>query len=75
MFKTWTASNRDPDSLARRVEAHLNEFANEVVSVGYAVSDGHHHVMVVYRSMEVSQDRRTEAAVTLAEEIVEEAQA
>ena len=74
MFKTWTASDDDPQALARALEGHLNEFALDVVSVGYAVAEKH-FVMVVYRQVEAAQDDRQEAAVSLAEEIVEQAQA
>ena len=73
MFKTWTASDEDPEALARAVEGHLNEFAAEV-SVGYAVAEKH-FVMVVYRQVEAAQNDRQEAAVSVAEEIVEQAQA
>ena len=75
MFKTWTDSNDEPESLARSLEGHLNEFADEVISVGYAVSEGQHFVMAVYRAVEANGDRRMEAAVDLAEDILEEAQA
>lgn len=74
MFKTWTASDDDPQALARALEGHLNEFAEEVVSVGYAVA-GKHFVMVVYREVEPAQNERQEAAVSLAQDIVEQAQA
>ncbi len=74
MFKTWTASDEDPETLARAVEGHLNEFAEEVVSVGYAVSANVHHVLVVYRPVEVSRDGPIEAALSIVEEIVELAQ-
>ena len=75
MFKTWTGSDEDPESLARAVEGHLNEFAQVVVSVGYAIADTRHHVLLVYEGVEAAQDDRMEAAVSIAEEIVEEAQA
>ncbi len=74
VFKTWTASDHDPEQLARTLEAHLSEFAQEVISVGYAVSD-RHFVLVVYRPLEADHDHRLEAAVSVAEEIVEQAQA
>ena len=74
MFKTWTASDEDPEALARAVEGHLNEFAEDVISVSYAIA-GRHFVMVVYRQVEAAQNDRQEAAVSVAEEIVEQAQA
>ena len=74
VFKTWTASDDDPEQLARTLEAHLNEFADDVISVGYAVQD-RHFVIVVYRPVAVAQGHSLEAAVSVAEEIVEQAQA
>ena len=74
MFKTWTASDEDPEALARAVEGHLNEFAEEVISVSYGIG-GRHFVMVGYRKVEAAQNDRQEAAVSVAEEIVEQAQA
>jgi len=74
MFKTWTASDDDAQKLARAVEGHLNEFVEEVVSVGYAIAEDRHHVLVVYRSMEASHEGRMEAAVSIAEGIVEQSQ-
>jgi hypothetical protein len=70
MFKTWTASSREIESLTRDMEAHLNEFAGEVVSVAYAVTD-RHHVLALYKSVELSSDDRQEVAVTEAEHIIE----
>lgn len=75
MFKTWTASDEDAESLAREVEGHLNEFAERVISVGYAVAEGRHHAMVVYEAVAPSEDGHMEAAVSIAEDIVERAQA
>lgn len=74
MFRTWTDSNIEPESLARALEGHLNEFADEVISVAYAVSEGQHFVLAVYRGVESNGDRHMEAAVDLAEDILEEAQ-
>jgi hypothetical protein len=73
MFKVWTGSDADADSLARQLEAHLNEFAAEVVAISYSVADDH-FVMAVYRPVEVSVDDRMEAAVGVAEDIVSDAQ-
>jgi hypothetical protein len=67
MYKTWTASRDDGRVLARELEAHLNEFAAEVVSVSYAVSKSH-YVLAVYRPV----DSQEEAAVTLAEQIIDQ---
>jgi hypothetical protein len=74
MFKTWTGSNDDPRSLAQSLEGHLNEYAEEVISVGYAIEGGQHHVLAVYRAVEANGDRQMEAAVELVEGILEEAQ-
>lgn len=74
MFKSWTASDPDPEALARHLEGHLNEYAEVILSVSYSVSAGRHHVLAVYRPIEPLGDDHLEAAVTLAEEIVEEAQ-
>jgi hypothetical protein len=73
MFKTWTASSGDVESLARELEVHLNEFADEVISVAYAVTD-RHHVLAVYRLIDLSIEDREEAAVSVAEHIIEGAQ-
>ena len=74
MFKTWTSSHEDAATLAEILEAYLNEYAETIVSVGYAVTAGLHHVMLVYRALEAAQDERMEAAVSMAEDIVEHAQ-
>ncbi len=70
MFKTWTSSSREIESLARALEAHLNEFADEVVSVAYAVTD-QHHVLALYKGVELSNEGQQEVAVTEAEHIIE----
>ena len=70
MLKTWTASSREVESLARDLEAHLNEFADEVVSVGYAVTD-RHYVLAVYKMVELSIEDRQEVAVSEAKHIIE----
>ena len=74
MFKTWTASDDDPEALARHVEGHLNEYADLIISVSYSVSAGRHHVLAVYRPIDPFEDIQAEAVVSVAEEIVEEAQ-
>jgi len=71
MYKTWTASADDGESVARGLEAHLNEFAEEVVSVCYAVA-GQHHVLAVYRPLEPTIRGQEEAAVAVAEQIIDE---
>ncbi len=71
MYKTWVSSG-DIVSLTRELEAHLNEFAEEVVSVAYAVNNGH-HVLAVYKLVEPA-DETSEAVVSVAEHIIEEAQ-
>jgi hypothetical protein len=73
MFSVWTASDDDPDALARRLEAHLNEFAADVLAVSYSVAS-QHFVMAVYRRVEASTEDRLEAAVGIAEDIVSDAQ-
>jgi hypothetical protein len=69
MFKTWTSSSREIESLARALEAHLNEFADEVVSVAYAVTD-QHYVLALYKRVELSSQDRQEVAVAEAEHII-----
>jgi hypothetical protein len=70
MYKTWVSSG-EIVTLARELEAHLNEFAAEVVSVSYAVTDSH-HVLAVYKLVEPSTSGQ-EVAVSAAEQIIEEA--
>jgi len=76
MFMTWTASDDDAEALARLVEGHLNEFAEVVVSVSYSVSAGRHHVLAVFVPIGAPEgdQARAAAAVSEAEEIVEQAQ-
>jgi hypothetical protein len=73
MYKAWSASAEDGRTLARGLEAHLNEFAHEVVSVSYAI-DKDHHVLAVYRPVEPDVVPAKEAAVTFAEQIIDKAQ-
>lgn len=75
MFLTYTNSDTDAVTLARNLAAHLNEFAERVISVSYSVSEGQHYVLAVYEEVTASDDGRMEAAVSLAEDIVEQAQA
>lgn len=72
MFKAWTGSAGDAETLARSLEAHLNEFAAQVVSIGYAVAGGH-HALVVYRSIDMSESEPTQTAVEVAESILDDA--
>jgi hypothetical protein len=44
------------------------------VSVGYSVSGGRHHVLAVYIPVESAEGTLTEAAVSQAEDIIEQAQ-
>jgi hypothetical protein len=73
MYRTWVFSAPDAESLARNLEIHINEFADEVVSVSYSVHTDH-HVLVVYRAIETTSRERQEAAVSVAEHIIDEAQ-
>lgn len=75
MFKTWTISGEELPALARAVEGHLNEFAEEVISVSYAIAEDQHHVLVVYRPVELEHEASLEAAISIAEDIVEAASA
>lgn len=75
MFKTWTAAQEDLETLAKALEGHLNEFAETVVGMSYAIAGDRHHVLVVYQGLDAAQDDRMEAAVSIAEGIVEQAQA
>lgn len=70
MFKTWASSSSEIESLTRDLEAHLNEFADEVISVAYAVTD-RHFVLAVYRRVELSIEDRQEVAISEAEHIIE----
>lgn len=70
MFKSWYGSAGEMEILARQLEAHLNEFAEEVISVSYAVS-GSHYVLAVYRELDVSSEQ--EQAVSVAEQIIDDA--
>ena len=71
MFNTWTDSDDDAESLARKLEGHLNEYAEDVISVSYSVDGGRHHVLAVYRPVELFEDGQMEAVVSIAESIVE----
>ncbi len=76
MYKVWTASAPTNAEVARELETHLNEFASEVISVAYDVTvGGDHHVLAVYTSIELMEAGSEHAAVELAEDIVQEAEA
>jgi hypothetical protein len=70
MFKAWHAAAPDGQSLARLVEAHLNEHASEVVSVSYVITD-QHYALTVYRPLDGATDDMHAAAVEMAEHILE----
>jgi hypothetical protein len=72
MYRTWTASAQDAESLARALEIHLNEFADAVLSVSYAVSQAH-YVLVVYTPIDPTRLAEDEAAVAVAEQIIDSA--
>lgn len=73
MYRSWVFSAKDAETVARQLEAHLNEFAEEVVSVSYAVQD-RHHVLAVYRAIESAQGDAAGVAVSVAEQIIDEVQ-
>jgi hypothetical protein len=69
MYKVWTASAAQATALARSLESHLNEYAEEIISVSYAVTDVH-HVLAVYRMVDLTDGAGAEAAVAAAEELM-----
>jgi hypothetical protein len=71
MLKAWSTSAPDGETLARAVEAHLNEYADEVVAVAYAL-DKRHHVLAIYRPLE--GEMGAEVALAMAERVITEAQ-
>jgi len=71
MYRTWTASADDPEELSRAVEVHLNEFADEIISVAYAVHAGH-HALVVYRPIGMESGASAAEAVATADALLEE---
>lgn len=74
MYRAWTASAEQAEDLSRAVEVHLNEFADEIISVAYAVYDGH-HALVVYRPIEVDTTDLAAEAVASAGALLEEPRA
>lgn len=73
MYRSWVFSADDGETVARHLEAHLNEFADEVVSVSYAVTK-RHHVLAVYRAIETALGDAAGEAVSVAEQIIDEVQ-
>ena len=73
MFKTWSASGEDGETLARDLEAHLNEYAEELLGVGYAVGQ-RHYALAVYRPLGAAEPDEA-AAVTVATQIIDRAHA
>ena len=71
MYRTWTGSAADAETVARSLEAHLNEYAEHVISVSYAVGEGH-YVLAVYTPVEITGTASQEAAVEIAEEIIDQ---
>jgi hypothetical protein len=70
MYRSWTCSGENGETVARALEAHLNEFAGEVVSVCYAV-DETHYVLVVYREIAGLAEEAPAIAVAEAEHILD----
>ncbi len=73
MYKAWSTSAEDVETLEHALDSFLNEYVGSVTSVSYAVSD-RHYVLVVYEPFEVEGTAREEAAVSAAEEILEHAE-
>lgn len=73
MYKAWSTSAEDVETLERALDSFLNEYVGSVTSVSYAVSD-RHYVLVVYEPFELEDTAREEAAVSAAEEILERAE-
>jgi hypothetical protein len=73
MYKTWGTSAEDLETLERALDLFLNEYVGTLISVSYAISE-RHHVLVVYEPVEVESTAREEAAVSAAEEILEQAE-
>ena len=71
MYKTWTGSATEASEVARALEAHLNEFADEIVSVSYAVGE-EHCVLAVYRPIDMSHEAGEETAVAVAEQLLDQ---
>jgi hypothetical protein len=71
MYKAWWTSAEAGGELAQKLEAHLNEFAGEIIGVSYAVDTGTHQVLAVYRAVESSEASSAEDAVAVAERIID----
>lgn len=72
MFSTWVGSAEDSEALARALEAHLNEYAQTVITVSYAVADLH-YALAVYSPIDTTGSAGEEAAVAVAENIIDSA--
>lgn len=73
VYQVWTASAESAEALEHKLEVQLNEFAEEVVSVSYAVTDsGGHHVLLVYRGIASGTGLRAAVAAEVAEESLAE---
>ena len=70
MYRTWVFSAPDSETLARNLEVHINEFADEIISVSYSVHTNH-HVLVVYRGIDATSSEHEETAVSVAEHIID----
>ncbi|HEX8917744.1 MAG TPA: hypothetical protein VF898_04535 [Chloroflexota bacterium] len=70
MFKVWQGSAGNAETLARDLEAHLNEYADEVMSVSYAIA-GNHFAIAVYRELDISAGHAV--AISAAEQIIDDA--
>lgn len=73
MYKTWGTSAEDVETLERAVDSFLNEYVGTLISVSYAVSE-RQYVLVVYEPVDIEGTAGEEAAVTAAEEILEQAE-
>lgn len=74
MYKVRTVAANDADGLARAVEAHINEYAEDVISVSYAI-ERQHIALLVYRPVNLASEAPVEEAVNVAEHILDEYQA
>lgn len=71
MYKTWSISAEDAETLERGLDAYLNEYVGKLISVSYAVTD-RHYALVVYEPVDIEGTAGEEAAVSAAEEILEQ---
>ncbi len=73
MYKAWSAKAPEESELARAIELHLNEFAEEVISVAYAIGD-QHYALVVYRPIDARELVSMQSALAEAVQIIDDAQ-